>query len=422
MQPACRAKRIAILGGGSAGITAAISAARSGGRASIFEHGERLGRKLLSTGNGKCNFTNRNLSPDFYNPASRALVEKILTRFGHEQLISFMKELGVLPRYRGDNVYPYPNTASAVLDVLLLELSALDVEVNLRCGSPRIKRQNNPDSGRSIFSIDGRKFDSLIICCGGMAAPKSGSDGSGYEYARRFGHSVIEPLPALTALKSQEKYFPSLAGIRCDAALTLMIDGRKRAESSGELQLLKDGLSGICVFDLSSQAVRSINEGRNVSIVIDFLPSASPGETEEFLLSRIRSRPGRDASELLTGLFHKRLRELFFKKAGIRRQIKSGGLSPAEIRALSEIIRGLKVPISGYGGFEHCQVTSGGVPTDEVGCDLQSTLCKGLYFAGEILDADGRCGGYNLQWAFSSGYIAGQEAAGTSGSFFNNLN
>ncbi len=406
-------KKVAVIGAGASGMAAAISAARSGASVFLFEHKDRVGKKLLLTGNGKCNLTNIKMGPEYFHSGSDVdgLIKSVIRRFGAEDTIRFFGELGIYTRNRSGRIYPYPETASCVLDALRLELRRLEVKERVLSRVTSIKRVKD---GFELAIKGERQYteraEKVIICCGGKAKPETGSDGGGYKLAGELGHKLIKPLPALTGLKSELPFFKALSGVRADALLRLFIDGEERESSAGELQLTDYGISGICTFDISGSAVRALDRGSRVEVSVDFMPEFTPSQAGVYLKNRFENLKDRGAAELLNGLFHKKLNLQFLKLMGIRENTPYNELPSDFSERLCGIVKDFKVSIKDYMGYDRAQVTSGGVALSEVSETLESKLCPGLFFAGEVLDADGICGGYNLQWAFACGIIAGRSS------------
>lgn len=401
---------VMIIGGGASGMAAAIHAAARGVSVCVLEHNDRVGRKILSTGNGKCNLTNRNISPECYHSSSRCDFYGVIRDFMPEDLIAFMEDLGIYTRERDGCVYPASEQASSVLDGLRLELERLGVETELSARI-RICRKNG-----NAFEIrtDSRACfcRALILCAGSKAAPKTGSDGGGYELARAFGHSIVKPLPALVQLKCRERFFKELHGVRTDAALLLTAKGRTKASERGELQLTEYGVSGIPVFQMSGTAKRLIDAGEKPAIHIDFCPDYTEPQIKRMLRAMLGH--GRDAQLLpvLGGLLNKKLANVILKECGFRASARCGAIGEDGVSRLAASVKRFTVTPYDANGFENAQVCQGGVSLDEINPrTMESTAVKGLYFAGEILDVDGRCGGYNLHWAFASGRLAGISAA-----------
>lgn len=255
--------------------------------------------------------------------------------------------------------------------------------------------------------------ESVIFATGLLAAPKTGSDGSAFSYIENFGHHFIPIVPALVPLKAKQNFFKALAGIRTEAKLTIFVENQKIAEEYGELQLTDYGVSGIPVFQLSRFATRALEEKKAVKMKIDFLPNFS--EDDVFQMCRKRVRKGNQKKtmcECFVGLFNRKLIEILLKEAGIGLGEVPDRLPIPKIEKLVQVIKELEIDIIGSKSFEQAQVCAGGVDTDEICADtMESEMVSGLFFAGEVVDIDGKCGGYNLQWAWTSGYVAGFYAA-----------
>ena len=254
--------------------------------------------------------------------------------------------------------------------------------------------------------------DRVILAAGSKAAPVTGSDGSGYAIAKKMGHRIVPVLPALVQLKCKGKFFQSIAGVRIQGCVSLYVDGDCVCRDTGEIQLTQYGISGIPVFQVSRFAAKALYNKQEVTAVLNFMPQMSEEEFTAFLAERARLRPQKTAEEFLTGLFHKKMIALWVKCSRISKEKPVGTYSEEELRTLVRLIQQFEVNVEGTNSFEQAQVCCGGVSTEEVKEDtLESSYVPGVYFAGEILDVDGICGGYNLQWAWSSGWIAGREAA-----------
>lgn len=399
-------QQIIIIGAGASGLAAGISAAREGASVTIMEHTARPGKKLLSTGNGKCNITNLQFPKDAYRGNQPDFVFPALHTVTVSQTMDFFRELGIVLTERNGYVYPNSGQASTVLEAMLFELEHLGVRIMTECPVKEIKKD------LTVITDHGKhRGDRIILAAGSMAAPKTGSDGSGYSLARKLGHHIIEPLPALVQLRCKEKWYKQAAGVRTDALVTLKIDGKAAASDRGELQITDYGISGIPVFQISRYAARALNEGRKAEAQLDFLPELSPTDLEKLLLTRHRQFGYRPAEEFLHGVLNSKLAKILLKEAAIGRESWVKEITEKEIKNLVHCIKELKTIIVSTNTFDQAQVCSGGVDTREVDpVTMESKLIRGLYFSGEILDVDGICGGYNLQWAWSSGITAGSHA------------
>lgn len=369
-------------------MTAAIFAARQGAQVTLAEHKDRVGKKLLSTGNGRCNYTNEQMGPDCFFSGLPDFPRPSLKRFGTGEAVEFFKELGIWPKIRNGYYYPRSDQASSVLDALRYELERQKVSVLTDFVPEQITRR------RDGFLVKGKtdtlKGRSLILACGGKAAPATGSDGSGFGLAESLGHRVVKPVPALVSLRCREIFFKQLAGIRTDGEVSLYIEGKLAAAQRGEIQLTATGISGIPVFQLSHLASRALDEKKKVTARLDFLPDIRFTEAVSYLETHER--------RTWSGLVHKKLLALLLKE-------------DLTCKAYAKKLKQFTVAIESTGGFEQAQVTCGGVDVSMVDPDtMMSKLVPELYFAGEILDVNGLCGGYNLQWAWSSGFAAGTAA------------
>ncbi|MGL6199463.1 MAG: NAD(P)/FAD-dependent oxidoreductase [Lachnospiraceae bacterium] len=403
-------RTIIIIGAGPAGMMAAIIAKRNGAKVILLERNSRVGKKILSTGNGRCNFSNTVQEPFLYHSEDKQFPWKVYEQFDVHQTLRFFTELGIYSRNRGGYLYPYSDQAAAVLEVLQLELQRLDIAVELEADIKRVKKQ-----GEQFFvKTKGADYqaDRLIIATGSKATPKTGSDGSGYTYAKQFGHTIIPVVPALVQLHCADKEYRELAGIRTQGKATLYLDEHYQAEDTGEIQLTKYGISGIPVFQVSRFASKGIADGRKVTVVLDFMPDFSDLQFLGFLKNRVEFNSNKTMDTFFIGVFHHKLARVFLKKAEISPKKQTGQLSVSELNRLCEIVKHYSAKITDTNSFEQAQVCAGGVSTTQLNPqNLESTIVSGLHFAGEILDVDGACGGYNLQWAWSSGFVAGKGAA-----------
>lgn len=375
-------KKIAIIGGGASGMACAVFLAREGRyHVSVYESGERLGKKLSATGNGQGNVTNINMNASYYFSDDGEKVGRALARFGAEETVAFLQTMGgiFLPDSRG-RVYPAGRQASAVTDLFRTELARLNV--NVKTGA-RIAKIEGFDNFRLSYAGGEEKVSAVVLCAGGMAAPEFGTDGNGYRLAAAFGHTVTECTPALVKLKCDSSLVRGLKGIRVDANLKLYRGKREVAFARGDLLFAEGGLSGDAVFRISSYA----KEGDVLKL--DFLPDVS----RERAAQAIGAKAG---AECLLCVVNNGLGRALFKRA------------QGNKTELLTLLKEFPVPVTGTFGFRNAQVTKGGIPLSETDEFLQSVKRKGLYFAGEILNVDGACGGYNLQWAFTSAYTVAE--------------
>ena len=405
-------RTVVVVGGGASGMMAAVAAASSGAKVTILEHKDRIGKKILSTGNGRCNFTNIHQEPLCYHSDNPLFPWSVVERFGAQDVIAFFLKLGIYSRSRNGYIYPNSDQASAVLDAFRMELKRLKVTVCTDTQCLEIR------PGRKGFAVETDRntyrADRVILCAGSKAAPVTGSDGSGYDLAKSLGHRIVPVLPALTALRCEGTFFKSIAGVRAFGTAAVWSEGKCIAEDTGEIQLTDYGISGIPVFQVSRCASKLLYEKKEAEAVLNFMPGFTKEQMSSFLRSRAQTRPEKRADMFLIGLFHKKLCDLWIRMADIPGEKPAGDLTDGEISRITSLIMEFCVPITGTNSFDKAQVCCGGVDTSEVDpLTLESVYVPGLHFAGEILDVDGMCGGYNLTFAWASGYAAGRAAAGT---------
>lgn len=404
--------RIGVIGGGAAGMMAAITAARQGADVTVIEGNERIGKKILSTGNGKCNLGNRKLDLSEYYCKEPNRLESFLKQFDTDDVISFFQSLGVVLKEKNGYLYPASEQAAVVLDALRYEMRSLYVNIVTECRIQAIEKSNT--TGKIQVSGNGKnfEFDRVILACGGQAAPKTGSDGSGYELSKQLGHGLVPTVPALVQLRCAEDYLKSVAGVRADAHIAVYADNTCIAEERGELQLTDYGLSGIPVFQLSRVVNYILAEQREVEVVVDLLPDYGPGDYDILRISReLLIQSDRSVEEYFTGILHKKLMLLFIKLAGLKPGESIQEADPELIKKVYQLCKQWRLKVVGSNSYDQAQVCAGGVPLSEVTDQLESEKVPGIYFAGEILDVDGKCGGYNLHWAWCSGYVAAMAAS-----------
>lgn len=404
-------RHVAVIGGGAAGMMAAITAAREGVKVTILEHKDRIGKKILSTGNGRCNFTNTFQTPACYRSDNRDFAWNIIQKFNVEKTISFFKELGIYPKDRNGYLYPYSDQAAAILEVLQIEIAKLDIcvmtEIYVLDIQP-VKRGIRVTTDKKTITVD-----SVILACGSKAAPVTGSDGSGYQLAKLLGHRIVPVLPALVQLRCAEKFYKSISGVRVQGTVEIYADDISLASDTGEIQLTNYGISGIPVFQVSRYAAKAIYQKQSVTAVLNFMPDMNKDEFLSFLQERITLCPHKTLDEFFTGIFPKKLCELWIRLSRLPKEMRVSDLSGEQLEKLVLLIQHLRTHITETNAFEQAQICCGGVDTTEINPNtLESNYVPGIYFAGELLDVDGICGGYNLQWAWSSGFVAGREAAG----------
>ncbi|MDD7796261.1 NAD(P)/FAD-dependent oxidoreductase [Clostridium sp. 'White wine YQ'] len=400
-----------IVGGGASGLLAAIYAKDLGIDVAILEAGDRVGRKILTTGNGRCNISNSTITSPFkgFHSSNEKFPITTLENFSVNDTIDFFSFLGLpIVELENGKLYPKSLQASSVVDVLRLALEDRSIPVYNSCKVKSIHKNK-----KFILSTSNEEFDSfscgkLILACGGKSAEKTGSDGSGYSLSRDLGHKVITPLPGIVQLKLDYPYLKALSGIKFDGLASISIDGKVHRKELGELLFTDYGISGPPILQLSALASRAIYEGKSVDILIDMNPEASHTDVDNFLQGHLSIFSHRKISDALIGIVNKKLIPTLLKEASVDNFHKPAWeLSWQEKSKLISLMKEWKFKCIGTNGFNNAQVTIGGVDTRDVNEEsLESKLVSGLYFIGEILDVHGDCGGYNLQWAWSSSHKA----------------
>ena len=399
---------VGIIGAGASGVMAAIIAKRNNYKVTLLEHNQQPLKKILSTGNGKCNFTNKNIDETFYGEEQRDLFKNVYSRFNLSDTLKFFDEIGIVAYEKNGFFYPNSEQARSVYDCLCREIERNKIETIYNLNITKVIKKDK----FFVYLHDGNvyAFDKLIIAAGSNAMPKSGSDGSGYGLAIKLNHTVKKPLPALCSLKCSGDDFKILSGVRCRARVTLYINGDKVMSDEGELQHTDYGISGIPVFQISSKALRELDNKADVSVLTDYMPSYCTEKLREMLTLRYDMLSDVSIRGFLDGMFNTKLCEFIIKKTCSQCDFDNKVSSQNKDKFIDSLINNIKsceYKVRGHRGFDNCQVCSGGVVLSEVKDTLESKLVEGLYFAGEILDVDGKCGGYNLQWAWSSGFVAG---------------
>ncbi len=382
---------ITVIGGGPSGMMAAISAAKHGKTAvKILEKNEFLGRKLLATGNGRCNLTNINCK-------------------GVQETLELFSEIGLLTRVEAEGrVYPYSEQAATVLEVLINALKKLQVEI--LCGF-EVRTLERKEFGFQITSAgETLHSDAVILAVGGKAGPQYGSTGDGYRLAKTLGHAVIRPMPSLVQILSEQSFFRNLKGVRAKGQVELLRKNEVIDQETGEIQFTENGLSGICIFNLSRNYIHGDR------IRIDLFPEYSVESMNHLLVNRVKSLGNSDMNTFFTGMIHKKLIPVILDENSLDENRMTGSLSREDIIKIVQFLKGWNISTTGTKGWKEAQVTSGGLELAEVDLkSMESKLIPKLYFAGELLDVDEKCGGYNLQWAWSSGFTAGKSAAAVIG-------
>lgn len=406
--------KIGIIGAGASGLLAAITAAKNGANVTLIEKKDRAGKKILATGNGKCNFTNHSMNPFDFRSQKPDVFNDYISQFDKNEVISMFQSMGMLVKEKNGYYYPRSEQASTVLDLLRLQLKTLNIPVLTEHYPISIQKKKK---GFEILlnNHDKLYFDRIILACGSFAGEKTRDDYTGYTYAKSLGHTLVPIVPALVQVRAKGKEFKSIAGVRCDANISLYINNKLVTEEFGELQLTDYGISGIPVFQLSRYVSYGIYEKKRVAAKIDFLPEYDLKTWVYFVADKWKTTVRTaTAEEFFQGFLNKKLNLMFLKLAGIKAETPLNQLKFAQIEKVISHMKCWEIEIEGTNPYENAQVCAGGVSMNEITLQMESKIVPGLYIAGELLDVDGRCGGYNLQWAWTSGYLAGKYASSKS--------
>ena len=385
---------------------AAYAAAGHGADVTVFERQARLGRKLAATGNGRCNLSNIHADPKYYHGEDGRCCSTILKREGTRQSLMRFREMGLLTAEEEDGrIYPMSDHAGSVVDVLRFSLDALGATVNCGCS---VKVLTKSSTGFLLQTEDYQiTADRVIVACGGKAGGKLGGVDDGYRLLENLGHSCTELRPSLVQLRTEGNAARALKGVRTQAHVSVRNGGRIAAEAGGEVQFTEYGLSGPAVFSVSREA--GSKPGSVISL--DLFPDMECDDLYLLLKRRAETRPDLTLDDLFTGTVQNKLGRILVSTAGYSGTVPLSG-ALGVLRSLAEHAKDFSFRVTGNLGFDQAQVTAGGIRTREFDPEtLESRICPGLYACGEVLDVDGDCGGYNLQWAWSSGWIAGKLAA-----------
>lgn len=401
---------ILVVGAGASGMMAAITAAKNRKKVLLIDRCDKIGKKIYATGNGKCNFTNEFMDISCFH-GNLELAANGLEYFNHQDTIHFFHELGILSKSKNGYLYPNSEQASSVVKAMEKELSSLGVDLLLSTEVSGIECQKN---GFKVWMNEMEyRVDKIIFATGLLASPKLGSDGSILPMIKNLGHRFTKILPALTGFYCDGFSFKQSAGVRQTGLVTLWDNQQFVEENYGEIQFTDYGLSGIPIFQISSNAIRRLDEGHHVEIGISFFPEYTPEE----LLSEIKYRAlmlqeEDTISDLWNGLLNDKLCMPIIAQVGLKPQDMLCKLQEQDYKNIVDALLYTRVSVQKSKGFEQAQVCTGGIRSEEINIKtLESKIVKDIYFCGELLDVDGICGGYNLQWAFSSGYLAGDQAS-----------
>lgn len=402
--------KIVVVGGGASGLVSAIYAAKNNDEVIILERNSSCAKKILVTGNGRCNYWNMDQEISHYHSSSLEKMDTIITKNHQEEILEFFNDLGIVPKIKNGYYYPYSNQATSIKNALLNEVKRLNIEVIEDFFVERIEKEQD----KFYLYSSSRKIDAdkVILATGSKACPKTGSDGNGYYLAKNFGHSLVPVLPSLVQLKGNENYFKEWDGVRADIELSLIYENKTLKEETGEIQLTDYGISGICTFNISGLASKLLYEGKIPQVKINFCPFIEKENFENWLEKRNIVMNSPTIEELLEGFLNYKLIIALLKKCHISKTEEWDHLTSLKKQELISSLTELTFEITDTNSFDKAQVCSGGIPLTEVNLDtLESKKVEGLYLVGELLDVDGDCGGYNLGFAWISGMIAGKGAS-----------
>lgn len=398
--------KVIVIGGGAAGLVAAIHAAKNNHDVTILERNNSCGKKILITGNGKCNYWNEDQDLNHYHSSNMDVLDKIITSENKNKALNFFSSIGIIPKVKDGYYYPYSNLAASIQYALIKEAEVSGVKFIYDITIEKVEKKND------LFIInDSITCDKLILATGSKACPKTGSDGIGYDLVKKLGHTIIPVLPALAQLIGNEPYFKLWSGIRTQTNIELYIADKKIKAEEGEIQLTDSGISGICVFNLSRYVSESIYNNKKTHVKINFMPWFK-GDVDDFIIfmnNRNIRMKNRKVYELLEGFLNYKLVDVILKINKIDKNINWSDLKKQEKESIGLSLLEFYLNIIGTNSFDKAQVCSGGVSLEEINpTTMESTLVKDLYIIGELLDVDGDCGGYNLGFAWMSGIVAGE--------------
>lgn len=405
-----------IVGGGASGLIAAITAKDFGIDVAIVEGNDRIGKKILTTGNGRCNISNNCIKPPFinYHSSNPDFPFTALDKFSLEDTKNFFLSLGLpIVALPTGKLYPQSLQASSVVDILKMAIEDRNIPLYTNC---KIKDIHSGKKFKLSTTNEEYKLftaNKVVLACGGKTAPKTGSDGSGYNLAKNVGHSITPLVPGIVQLKLDYPYLKALSGVKFDGYATLLVDNEIVKKDFGEILFTDYGISGPPILQISALASQSIFNKKKTEVVVDLLPSYSKEDLEDFLECHFALLSHRPIINALVGVIHKKIIPILLKECGITNlQMPCYELSWKEKMKLLSTLKSWKFACTGTNDFNQAQVTVGGVNTKDVHYDtLESKLVPNLYFCGEILDVHGDCGGFNLQWAWSSGYTVATSIA-----------
>lgn len=403
--------KVIVIGGGASGLVASIILAKKHNEVILLEKNDSVGKKILITGNGKCNYWNEDQNIRHYHSTNPKVLSAIITKENQSKVLDFLDSIGIIPYIKNGYYYPYSNQAVSVKSSLLTCALQNGVQIMYNECVKNIVKQNDEFIVTTLHNE--YKSDKVIIATGSKSAPKTGSCGDGYTFAKNFNHTIIPVLPSLAKLEGNGNYYKKWNGIRTNVNLQLYENNEFIKEEVGEIQLTDKGISGICVFNLSGYVAKGLNQEKKEEIIINFVPFLKIKKQSEFVTwldKRNTILKNRQIDELFEGFINYKLVYLFLELLHINPKGSWNDLSYQEKREIANLFLNFKFEVERTSDFETSQVCSGGVSLEEINIKtMESLKVRGLYFIGEVVDVDGDCGGYNLGFAFLSGMLAGED-------------
>ena len=407
-------KKIVVIGAGASGLVSAIYAKNEKNEVILVEKNDICGKKILATGNGRCNFWNEDQSLKHYRSSDKQKLKEVLKEENLNEILNFFKTIGIEPKIKNGYYYPFSNQAISVQKALILEAQKRKVKIITNSEVIDIMKTNNKFNV-VLKNNESIKSDMVILSTGSKSAPKTGSNGWGYEICRKFNHIINKPLPALVQLRANEKYLKDWEGIRAGVLVELYENGKNIASECGEIQLTNYGISGICVFNLSGRVSRGLEKNKNEKVKINFLNGLNIKNKKEFIEwmnKRSDFLRNRNICESLEGILNYKLVRVLLNLSDIKFSINWNEISDAKRDKLASNLVEFAINITETNSFDKAQVCTGGVPLSEIDTNtMKSMKVENFYITGELLDVDGDCGGYNLEWAWITGMIAGSDAS-----------
>ena len=407
-------KKVVVIGAGASGLVTSIKASNKNNKVTLLEKNNICGKKILITGNGKCNYFNEDFTINHYNSNNLDILSNIITKDNKKLILDFWNNLGIIPKIKNNYYYPASNLAATIQNTLILEAKYNNVDIKTNTEVLDIDYINN----KFIITTNNETIecDKLVMSSGSKAAPQTGSTGFGYDILTKFNHTIIEPLPSLVQLRSTGNFLKEWNGIRTDVKVKLYENNNLIKEEEGEIQLTDYGVSGICIFQLSGLVSRGLYNNKEERLTIDFLPYlniSSRKELVEYLDNRNNNLKDRTITELLEGMLNYKLINIILKQNKINNNKHWNTLSNKDKLNIAIYLKEFPLDILDTNSYNKCQVCTGGIPLSEININtMESLKQKDLYITGELLDVDGECGGYNLSFAWLSGLLAGNNISG----------